>query len=266
MSIYVITHKEFNAPIDSFYRTLLVGAYKGHKFSALFDDDGENISKKNTTFCELTGVYWVWKHVKDDVIGIVHYRRYFSKTINNHSILTEKDITNKLNNYDVIVPNRVYLPQTLEDQFKNSFTQTELDLIERAIIKNSPEYLTTYSEIMKGHSIFFCNMMISKKKLYDQYCEWLFPILFDIESNVDMTGFNSYQMRLFGFISERLLTVWIAHNHLKTCELGMINTESKDSPFKSLIKGLRRPISFYCPNFRGIDKIIKRKRINEVKV
>ena len=40
--------------------------------------DRDSISNKNDSYCELTGMYWALKNLKNvDVIGLCHYRRYF---------------------------------------------------------------------------------------------------------------------------------------------------------------------------------------------
>ena len=76
MSVYVITHKKFNMIPQENYKVLLVGAYRGHVYGDCFDDAGDNISEKNANYCELTGVYWLWKNL------ILFYRlnRRWSRT------------------------------------------------------------------------------------------------------------------------------------------------------------------------------------------
>ena len=55
------------------------------------DNTGDNISEKNGSYCELTGMYWAWKNLKDvDIIGLCHYRRYFDFYSNSIFGLPEK--------------------------------------------------------------------------------------------------------------------------------------------------------------------------------
>ena len=107
MAIYVITHKKFTPiVVDDFYKNLLVGVDNGNKGekSYLRDNSGDNISKKNSSFCELTGMYWLWKNSNASIIGIEHYRRYFLKKLFPRKFLSEKDVSNYLKYYDIILP------------------------------------------------------------------------------------------------------------------------------------------------------------------
>lgn len=77
--VFVITHKECEIPKVEGQYILLVGAEnKSEAIKCDFrDNTGENISEKNKNYCELTGVYWIWKNVDADIIGLCHYRRFF---------------------------------------------------------------------------------------------------------------------------------------------------------------------------------------------
>ena len=63
IKIFVMTHKQFEAPTDSMYVPLQVGHAISPELGYLADDTGDNISRKNKSFCELTGIYWLWNAI-----------------------------------------------------------------------------------------------------------------------------------------------------------------------------------------------------------
>lgn len=77
VKIFTITHKSFIPPRDSMYVPLHVGCVNAEDLGFIGDDVGDSISHLNPNFCELTGMYWLWKNYHEvDYIGICHYRRY----------------------------------------------------------------------------------------------------------------------------------------------------------------------------------------------
>ena len=76
IKIIVATHKKYWMPEDSMYLPVHVGAAGKAGIGYQRDDTGKNISDKNPNFCELTGLYWAWKNLKADYVGLAHYRRH----------------------------------------------------------------------------------------------------------------------------------------------------------------------------------------------
>lgn len=245
MSVYLITHKMFDQPKENGYKSILVGAYKGHNFGDVFDDVGDNISEKNANYCELTGIYWIWKNVTDKYIGITHYRRHFSNCFTNN-VIKENDILKVLNKYDIILPFKRTMHTSIEKHYcEESGFQKDLDKVREIIALNYPDYILTYDQIMKGNTTYFYNMMICNKKIFDEYCEWLFSILFELEKSVNLEGYTNYQKRIYGFISERLLTVWVLKNNLNIFEMGVVNPEEKFSFPKNILVRMKRVVLYY---------------------
>ena len=114
----VITHKPYEMPKDAIYVPLQVGAALRKKSSLVptyaRDDTGENISRKNPYYCELTGLYWAWKNCSADYIGLVHYRRHFRTkhfVLSRNpldKVLTGRELQPMLGRYKVFVPRRRY--------------------------------------------------------------------------------------------------------------------------------------------------------------
>lgn len=77
--IYVMTHKAIEPISNDIYLPLHVGKKGKEDLGYPGDDTGDSISEKNNHYCELTGLYWIWKNVRCDIVGICHYRRFFVK-------------------------------------------------------------------------------------------------------------------------------------------------------------------------------------------
>lgn len=249
MGMYVIAHKNFSSPFnfDNKRKTLLVGADLRKKLDGFdyYDNSGINISDKNQNYCELTGLYWLWKNSTDEYIGIEHYRRYFSHDFFGKKLLNDSEINILLKKYDIILPFIKVFPTSVKDDYvKNSGYKKDLDKLKEIINKKYPEYISEYTEVMQGNKLYLYNMMILNKHIFDRYCTWLFDILFELENNVSLLGYSNYEKRIYGFLSERLLNVWILHNNLKCCSVGVINTEQKQNAMQKILTGLKREILF----------------------
>lgn len=250
MTVYVITHKPFEylKHLPKGYLPMMVGAnHNANPDHYLADNTLENISDKNKEYCELTGLFWIWKNSKATNVGLAHYRRYFySRSIGGRFAMyayqfvmgkhvhpvSEERLDSLLNEYDWIVAH----PENeggkdLWDQFGQANNIKDLENTRAAIQKLSPQYLAAFDETMHSGSGFMSpyNMFYTSKKHIDEYCEWLFKILSEVEEHTDMTGYTPYQQRLYGFLAERLLNVWLkGHPDYKVKYLTVFRTEELD--------------------------------------
>ena len=100
VEIVIATHKKYDFPKGESYLPLQVGANNNaNDLGFEKDNTGDNISEKNPYFCELTGLYWAWKNLKSDYIGLVHYRRHF--TLKAGKIKIEKRLNSALSDAEI---------------------------------------------------------------------------------------------------------------------------------------------------------------------
>ncbi|WKF71647.1 DUF4422 domain-containing protein [Pediococcus pentosaceus] len=228
IKIMVAAHKEFPMPENKdLYMPILVGAFRNYKEGIDYqrDDDGENISLKNPNFNELTAVYWAWKNLDADAIGLVHYRRLFSKggkrELNN--ILDEEQIEQLLNKAPIVVPKkRKYYIESNYSHYVHAHPKEPLDATRDVIAENYPRYLDAFDQVMHKTSAHMFNMFIMKKKEFNQYSEWLFDVLFKVEDRIDISGYSVQDARVFGFLAERLMDVWLLTNEKEFVESNWI--------------------------------------------
>jgi len=192
------------------------------KFS-IGDDTGDNISLKNPSYNEMTAIYWAWKNYKElgdpDYVGLMHYRRllynteekgaFFEKNsfcnddINGILKLSKEELLDIFDKFDFI-SSRPYYRKSVYEHFKENHDIKDLDVAVDILKEKYPEYAESCDRYLSGQNAYFCNMFIFPRKIFVEYCEWIFDILFEFESKVDLVG-----KRLF--ISERLTGIYIQH-------------------------------------------------------
>lgn len=238
IKILVATHKKYKMPSDTnMYLPIHVGCEGKEDLGFQGDNSGENISTLNPYYCELTGLYWAWRNLACDYLGLVHYRRYFTKTTKGYNesiniddvILNRYEIEELLENSEVIVPKRrKYYIETLYSHYDHTFDGSHLDLARKMIEMKNPEYLSSFDKVMKQRSGYMFNMFIMKKELADGYFSWLFPILDSMYESIDLSDLTDFEARLFGRVSEILFNVWLDKNDLKIKEIPFMYMEKID--------------------------------------
>jgi len=241
--IYVMTHKKFEEPTDEMYIPVHVGRalhpYNEEMSAYLGDDSGDNISVKNDLYSELTGLYWIWKNdCKSDVVGVCHYRRYL---LNSSGLMfRENEIKLLLEQCDVITTKNLDLNFSYYYGFGENHRILYLDETIAVLKDCYPDYADIFVKLVHEKHTYFGNMMICKKEIYDAYMEFLFGVLFEVERRITPERIremetDSYHRRIFGFISEFLLYVWIQKNELRVreCMVGMLGEKAETREVKN---------------------------------
>lgn len=238
--IIVAAHKPYWMPDDPIYLPVHVGAAgkkdaQGNPLDLGFvrDDTGDNISAKNKNYCELTGLYWAWKNLDADYIGLAHYRRHFCAPgaggDKKDRVLTGAQLAGLLEKSDVLLAKpRNYWIETNYSQYVHAHHAEDLDTTREILAERYPDYIPVYDAVMKrtvGHRF---NMFIMKKDLFDAYCQWLFDVLFELENRLDISGYSDNDARVFGFVSERLLDVWLETNAIPSIDVPYVFMEQQN--------------------------------------
>lgn len=226
IKILVATHKKTWMPESDIYLPIQVGkTFTDELFGYQTDDMGDNISEKNREYCELTALYWAWKNLGADYIGLVHYGRMFSgkkkafEKDPRKCVLQRGELEKLLGKTDVILPKkRRYYIESLYSHYSHTHGEEQLITAKKIISELCPEYEESFDIVMKRKWGYMFNMFIMKKQLFEQYCEWLFPVLEKLEKSIDSTGMTPFEKRYPGRISECLFNVWLEKNKVKYIE------------------------------------------------
>ena len=241
LAIYMATHSEKCIHVLEYDYIIPIQAGKALNsvsIEEVTDNTGDNISEKNNTYCELTVLYWMWKNTNNKYIGLYHYRRRFD--------IDKEEILNILNNTDIILPKKKIFKISLKEQYIKEHNKQDWYILMDILRELYPEYYEFSNKVFEKNEIYRFNMFIMKKEMFDNYCEWLFPILEKVEKNINVEEKNNYQKRYAGFMSERLFTLYVIYNKFKIYEADLIFSERR------INENIKNLVNNYIFNFRSL--------------
>ncbi|HAO05990.1 MAG TPA: exopolysaccharide biosynthesis protein [Chryseobacterium sp.] len=248
VKILVCTHKKALCLTDDIYMPIQVGRVEvDYDLGFQTDLTGDNIGDKHFTYSEYTGIYWAWKNLKNvDYIGWCHYRRYFclnnGKEYNRETLIIKEDdlfkfdfstnsLKSYLSEYDIILPIKRVFPSSVWDVMKRCHDNRDLKITEEILQNMYPEYMPTFNKYLKNtNRLEQLSVFITKWEIFDNYCKWLFSILFEIEKRADILNNSIHTERKIAFIAEQLSSVYYHHNKLKIKHLPVawVNPNAKN--------------------------------------
>lgn len=186
-----------------------------------FDCTGDNISVKNGNYSELTALYWMWKnHLSEEnseakhnpelidrkskYYGLCHYRRILE--------LSEDDILRLADNdIDLVLPFPMPYEPNIEEHHKRYLSDGDWKALLTALEEIRPDDAAALPAILKQQYLYHYNIILAKKHVLAQYCQWLFPVLERVEQLSEPKGWERKD-RYIGYMGETLATLYFMLN------------------------------------------------------
>lgn len=235
--IAVATHKPYRMPQDSIYLPLHVGAalHPEILLDVQSDNTGDNISEKNEYYSELTALYWMWKNQHSAYKGLVHYRRLLGSTSLRKRlfqrdpykrIITAVEIQRIFQETDIVVAKRRnYYIETVYSHYSHTFGPEQFDLCREILKEKAPRYVAAWDHSMASRGAHLFNMFVMESSRFDEYCEFMFSILTEMEERLPPSQYDAFNARYLGRVSEVLLDPWLGTNGYDYRELPVISPE-----------------------------------------
>lgn len=214
VKILVACHKPCKVYHDEVYTPIHVGrsisAYGDEMADMIGDDTGEHISEKNPFYSELTAQYWGWKNLKDvDYIGLCHYRRYFQTQVTTENV--DKLLGSQ---YDVMLVRPIYARNSVATRLRMATCNEDVYIFYKCLVKMYPEYKQMIEDFLKDNKVVPYNMFLMRKSLFDDFAQWQFSVLEEMEKYVKLPGYSRCR-RLYGYVSEVMLPIYCMKNGLR---------------------------------------------------
>lgn len=231
-ALFVLSHRE--TPVEPGWKLLQTGN-SDKALSEYRANTGDNIHALHHMYLETTGIYWIWKNIQANIKGHCQVRRRLGIDVDS--------IEKILEDHDIILPSPCHF--NVLSQYGRIHCVN--DLLKCGEIINEPEQFGRIIE--QGNTLYFSNSFICKSDLYDRICSFVFSVL---DKFVKQNGFEDrltlyehiikikgtknphpelsmaqYQMRICGYLFERILTYYVLRNNLKIYDCGQYKSEPK---------------------------------------
>lgn len=243
IQIYLCTSNFFDLPKEAPFIPIQGGAAINPRLPGIQGDDtGDNISRLNPMFCEMTAMYWAWKNApRTDYVGFFHYRRLlnFGHLLAPDLHWSERNffdftpgtmrrfgwdyetILNAVDGSDIVMPHieDIQLPPdwkepgTLYQHYRNCHYSRDINLTMKVIKDLYPEYAKMTDKVMNSTRGYFCHMFIMKWDIFQEYMQWVFDITMTVTNQIDLKApiykYNKNDNRVSGFIGERIINIFV---------------------------------------------------------
>ncbi len=178
----------------------------------------------------------MWKNSSDTIVGLCHYRRFFTtgdEKFAYEKILTRDDALKILETHDMIV-SRLFYGVMTQREFVENDCGKQLAKIGEAILRKHllrvhPDYVDALDFVLDSKAVYKCNMFVTRREILDAYCKWLFAFILDATREVLLTtnleNLSWTPRRLMSFLGERMLHVWLFKQRLRLKELAFMFVE-----------------------------------------
>lgn len=275
IKLFVCCHQQTTVPKHPLLIPIQVGAaLSDSRFSDfLHDDSGDNISKKNRSYCELTAQYWAWKNIEADYYGFFHYRRYLYPNINArrpYRIDGEPTVSRLdklgygafeelIRKYDIIAPLGENMYVSVREHYASApfHHLRDLELAGQIVRERNPEMAEAMEAYLSGTVCRFGNIYIMRRDVFRDYCGWLFPILEEFDSRADVSVYSPQERRADGYLAERLFGIYLTFRQsgLKVLELPRVHfCTGKEYVKRRLLNAALPPGSRRRARVKGLSK------------
>lgn len=212
------------------------------------DDTGENISRKNREYCELTGLYWIWKNCLNcneiSHIGYMSYRRLFifndalinaindldevsyngyildksREKILHYVGLDSSTVLSACSNYDCILPYKVNLKKFGINSVLHDYVEkipgmhlNDILLLNDYIYNMNPELGAMFKEYLYSSYKYMYQCFILRSNIFVEYCKFMFNILFNFEKQVNVDLYTINGKRTLAYLGEHLYGFYLSY-------------------------------------------------------